>query len=107
MRCRLGIELGPSTALRAFSLEWLAMSERSMQASRMAGRQGVSPGILRNPNKDRPVSLKPYDASDLAPSDSFVGFRPLASLFGFAGAMTLEMSLATNISEVFSRTNLR
>ena len=49
----------------------------------LAGRQGVSSRASRNLNKDGLFSLKPHDTSDLAFSDSFVGFRPFASVFGF------------------------
>jgi hypothetical protein len=37
----------------------------------------------RNLNKDGLFSLKPHNTSDLAFSDSFVFFRPFASVFGF------------------------
>src|ERR1035437_9577560 len=49
----------------------------------LAGRQGVSSRAVRNLNKDGLFSLKSHDTSDLAFSDSFVGFRPFAPVCGF------------------------
>ena len=50
-------------------------------AQKLAGRQGVSPAVLRNPNKGGHLSLKPHNARDLDVSDSFAGFRPFVSVF--------------------------
>ena len=66
----------------------------------MAGRQGLSAAALRNPNKDNELRGKFLDRSDL-------GFQIFAFAFvrsrlfsGFASAMTLEMSLAVDVSRV-------
>ena len=50
----------------------------------LAGRQGFSWPISRNTNKDGRFSHKPRHASHFVFSDSFVGFRPFASVFGFS-----------------------
>ena len=49
----------------------------------MAGRQGVFAPAFRNPNKNWPFHHNSYDASELAFLDSFVRFRPFASVFVF------------------------
>src|SRR5438128_2712009 len=53
------------------------------RGSNLAGRQGVSAPVSRNPKKDGPFQPNPYEASDLAFPDSFVGFRLFASVFRF------------------------
>jgi hypothetical protein len=50
---------------------------------KLAGRQGVSAAALGNPNRDNELRRKPLDRSDLAFSDSFVGFHLFASIFWF------------------------
>jgi hypothetical protein len=79
-------------------LKWLTFCRSATRGSNLAGRQGVSAQTSRNVNKDRPFQRNAHKASELACSDSFVRLRPFASVAGFAGAMSLEMSLAANVS---------
>jgi hypothetical protein len=48
----------------------------------MAGRQGVSRAIFRDPSKDKRFALKSNGAIDLGLSDSCVSCRPFAAVFG-------------------------
>jgi hypothetical protein len=52
-------------------------------AKELAGRQGVFALAFRNPNKDWSFQHNSHQASELAFSDSFVGFHLFASIFGF------------------------
>ena len=45
-------------------------------------KEGFLERASKKPYKDGPISRKPRDPSDLASSDSFVGFRLFASIFG-------------------------
>ena len=49
----------------------------------MPGRQGVFTAVFRNPKKDERFQHNSHDVSELAFSDSFVGSRLFASVFGF------------------------
>lgn len=60
----------------------------------MAGRQGFLRAVSRNPNEDALSWRNSHNVSDLAFSDSVVGFPMFDPFSGFASAMTLEMSLA-------------
>ena len=53
------------------------------RGSNLAGRQGVSSQDSRNQSKNRPLSPKTQDPSDLASFDSFVRFRRFASVVAF------------------------
>jgi hypothetical protein len=56
---------------------------KKKSVKRLAGRQGVSALASRNLNKHGPFQANSHSASDLAFSDSVIGFRPFASVFGF------------------------
>jgi hypothetical protein len=47
-------------------------------------------------NKDERFQNNSHEASNLAFADFVVRFRPFASVFGFASAMTLETSLVAS-----------
>jgi hypothetical protein len=56
---------------------------KTTEHQELAGRQGVSAGAFKNLNEDRPFQRNSHKAKDLPFSDSFVGFRPFAAVFGF------------------------
>jgi hypothetical protein len=49
----------------------------------LAGRQGVFARAFKNLNEDRPFQRNSHEAKDLPFSEFFVGFRPVAPIFGF------------------------
>jgi hypothetical protein len=68
--------------------EWrpapLPLQSRCKQPYEMlAGRQGVFARASEDPNKDWSFQHNSHEASELAFSDSFVGFHLFASIFGF------------------------
>ena len=78
---------------RKWNLEWRKRKSRSSQrfginglqeqSESMAERVGFFARDSQNPNEDGLFSLNSQKVSDLASSDFFVCFRPLASIFRF------------------------
>jgi hypothetical protein len=84
---RLGCELRLPNRRAAISerkcLKLLGFYRSATRVSNLAGRQGVFRPISRNPNKDGRFQDNSHKVSELAFSDSFVGPRLFASVFGF------------------------
>src|SRR3972149_4121958 len=66
---------------------WPGKGQKTLRNLKIRRRFGGEGGSLyarfKKLNKDGLFSLKPHDTSDLAFSDSFVRFRPFASVCGF------------------------
>jgi hypothetical protein len=83
MGCEPFVSVQEGKVSKAEALENIGVAAARDPGFELGWEAGILSAGMRNSNKDGPLRGDPHQANNLAFSDSFVGFRLFAPVFGF------------------------